>query len=378
MLRSFSDCYGKRPNHPWIFHLNAWEFAMWWIAIAKKTRTAAFVDEKLAFVLEFDENLDYTKELHKDYLLLRRTRPMVPAPMSMPMPSACFSKGLERQERKERQARLSSIYMRPWTMVPQYATPHVPYLGRLHIVPDGVGRKRKGKQSGDDRSYAAAWRWYLRGNILSDHQRRIISAFMALNSATSSTDRGEDFSDELPKGTPESYDTARAASSVHALVKRMSAGTAGRKGDVSKEDTAEGGRSQQTALQLGEELWGLQGSRWQLGDDPLRGVELEDPTANAATGEKVRKPETSGMPVALRLHPYVGYTAARRRVWFRALQRSERPPNAEQLHFLESMADRLHSEAAEAAEVLKGGAGSCPVNTAVLAPPGTGKTYCIL
>ena len=74
----------------------------------------------------------------------------------------------------------------------------------------------------------------------------------------------------------------------------------------------------------------------------------------------------------------MGYKPAMRRQWFEALKRCERPPNAEQLGFLEAMADRFHREAAEATEVLKGEAGSDPISVGVLAPPGTGKTYCIL
>ena len=263
-------------------------------------------------------------------------------------------------------------------MIPEYATASVPYLGRLHVVPGLLSRKRKGKQSGDDRSYAAAWHWYLRGHIVSEHQRRIITAFLAINSATSSTDIGEDFKDDLPKGVPESYDTSRAASSLHSLVKRMSEQSGETKRSAAGQEQEEESRSLRTALNLGEQLWGLQEDGWQLGPTPLLGVVQATGESNEEGVAQRQKPGSSGPPAAIRLHPYMGYKPARRRAWFQALKASEAPPNAEQLQFLEAMADRFHCEAAEATSVVKGEAGSDPINVAVLAPPGTGKTYCIL
>ena len=171
---------------------------MWWEVIAKKNRRAR-VEPDCAFVLEYDANLEETKTIRNDFILVRRTRPMVPAPMSSPMPSKVPVGLADRAARKEREARLHNVYMRPWTLLHQYATDAVPCLARLQKVPGAVGRRRTGKQSNDDRSYAAAWRWFLRGNVLSEHQRRIITAFLALNCATSTTDLGDTLEEKPAK-----------------------------------------------------------------------------------------------------------------------------------------------------------------------------------
>ena len=93
----------------------------------------------------------------------------------------------------------------------------------LQKVPGVVGRRRIGKQANDERSYAAAWRWFLRGNVLSEHQRRIVTAFLALNCATSTTDLGDTLEEEPAKPASQAYDTARPATLIHGLVKRMGA-----------------------------------------------------------------------------------------------------------------------------------------------------------
>jgi hypothetical protein len=52
------------------------------------------------------------------------------------------------------QAKLYSVYMRPWILSPEDATIHVPHITNLDASPSMP----------DGRSYASAWRWYIRGN----------------------------------------------------------------------------------------------------------------------------------------------------------------------------------------------------------------------
>ena len=146
-------------------------------------------------------------------------------------------------------------------------------------------------------------------------------------------------------------------------------------GQDSVEDT---GRSQKTALHLGEELWGLTNGAWPLDARALQGVVLHPTRSKIEEGSS--KPErhgTAATPPKARLHPYLAYQKKTWQQWFAALAKSQRAPNEEQWRFLQAVADRFDSEAAESSRVIRGCAGSAPVNFAMIAPPGTGKTFCI-
>ena len=181
--------------------------------------------------------------------------------------------------------------------------------------------------------------------------------------------------DTLPKSAPDAYNTGRPAALVHELVKRMSTQGHDSTHSATRQDAVEDtGRSQKTALHLGEELWGLAGIAWQLDEQPLRGVVLQPSLPSTDEGNANRqRPGTTGPPPKARLHPYMTYRKEARKQWFAAQSKSGRAPNKEQWRFLQAVADRLDSEAAEASRVLRGGAGSAPENFAMLAPPGTGK-----
>ena len=98
----------------------------------------------------------------------------------------------------ENQAKVLSVYLRPWVMDPDIATEQVPHIRDLNLVPatpsddcpGDVGESRRRlryKQpcpSYDHiaqarvRSYQHAWRTYLRGNVVSLHAKRIIVQFL--------------------------------------------------------------------------------------------------------------------------------------------------------------------------------------------------------
>ena len=133
--------------------------------------------------------------------MVRRHRPMVPAPENTPMP--------DKQKDLEAASRLYSLYMRPWTLDHEQANSEVLHVTNLNQIPNkpttGSGgstllsdaheggateaspskRRRITSKQGDDamppqvRSYAAAWSWYVRGNIVSEHAARLIKQFMA-------------------------------------------------------------------------------------------------------------------------------------------------------------------------------------------------------
>jgi hypothetical protein len=70
-----------------------------------------------------DEALDAYKLFRQTWVLLRRTRPVVPCPENTPLP--------RRFDSKEKKAIMFSVYLRPWTLIQNYATAEVPYLPEL-------------------------------------------------------------------------------------------------------------------------------------------------------------------------------------------------------------------------------------------------------
>jgi len=112
--------------------------------------------------------------------------------------------------------------MRLWTLMEKYASDSMPDLAHLQKVPGVVGRMRIGKQSTADRSYVAARRWLLRGNVLSNHQTCLVTTFVTLNGTRSTTGVEGHNDDTLPKSAPEVYSACRLTASARGLVQRMS------------------------------------------------------------------------------------------------------------------------------------------------------------
>ena len=69
-----------------------------------------------------------TAELRHQFYFSRRKRPMVPAPVNTPMP--------DKQGTKEKKSRLFCVYMRPWVLDRRFASPLVPHLCDLDVVPN--------------------------------------------------------------------------------------------------------------------------------------------------------------------------------------------------------------------------------------------------
>ena len=110
MLKSFDLLYGCRPKNPEIFYLNAWEFLMWWEVLPKR-----HVRYREGFVMR----LDYPKDIGLDadfqdkYGLVRRVRPVVPAPKNTPMPDRIPLFADDKRKQRDQRSRLYSVYMRP-------------------------------------------------------------------------------------------------------------------------------------------------------------------------------------------------------------------------------------------------------------------------
>ena len=108
----------------------------------------------------------------------------------------------ERERSREDKCKIFCLYMRPWVLNRADASPNVPALADLGKPrtyaeeEQGKRRRLRFKQAGPlTRNYALAWRQYVRGHVVSKHQRKLIVQFMAANCGKSSTRDAEEVDD---------------------------------------------------------------------------------------------------------------------------------------------------------------------------------------
>ena len=95
-----------------------------------------------------------------------------------------------------RRGRLYSVYLRPWTLLPQLCSEEVPYLGSLGQT--GPDRRFHGKQSVAPTAYWMNWCRYLQ-NVVSEHQLRIIQQFVSITATSDGELEGGNVPDAAPK-----------------------------------------------------------------------------------------------------------------------------------------------------------------------------------
>ena len=227
-LKCFDDIYGFRGGPTGysrnVYYLNAWEFMMWWecrrlpkpserhngrLISGERADTnsrgvplsvplhgedygpnPAAEEDDIVF---FAANIPGPSNLHKRWYLRRRLRPVVPAPSDTPLP--------ESAKDAESRSKLYLVYMRPWTLLPEWSSAQVPLIQDLDLHPEATipppRRRLRQKTSAStptapQRSFYASWRWYIRGHVVSEHAQRIIVQFMAANCGRSQSDTGND------------------------------------------------------------------------------------------------------------------------------------------------------------------------------------------
>ena len=94
----------------------------------------------------------------QSWIIVLRDRPVVPCPEQTPIPCRGWS--------KERRAKVFSIYLRPWTLVPDEASVDVPYILDLDLNKEAWLKKKqlvttKQDLDGLKRSMRDAWKEYL-------------------------------------------------------------------------------------------------------------------------------------------------------------------------------------------------------------------------
>jgi hypothetical protein len=134
-----------------------------------------------------------------EWVLRRCARPMVLAPTSTPIPN--------KNQSKEQRARICSVYWRPWVLHRAWASEQVPHIIQLnrtwrevanpeaswHAVPR---KRRRCKSTTDTRcevvGYRAAWKTYVRGNIVSESAALLIRNFLSACIAYTGQEDDED------------------------------------------------------------------------------------------------------------------------------------------------------------------------------------------
>lgn len=131
-----------------------------------------------------------TELLRHNLVIVRNKQPMVPQPTATPLPTNHLA--------EEDRSRIFNVYLRPWVLSRQFASPHVPHLADIDVavtqvlaaLPPRTKRTRlaiKTKQypetdnAGEPfrRSYADARKDYRCGHVVSKYAARVIQQFTA-------------------------------------------------------------------------------------------------------------------------------------------------------------------------------------------------------
>jgi hypothetical protein len=133
------------------------------------------------------------------------------------------------------------------------------------------------------RSFSQSWRWYVRGNVVSQHAKRLIAQFMAACCGKSSREHdGEDGDEGHDRKLKELPANDLALGRVHAVLDRMSEakpGTAEQKSkigtkkvlvaDLESEDEESADKKAlrkseqiQGAMEMTAKLWAREGKQW--------------------------------------------------------------------------------------------------------------------
>ena len=166
--------YGLRPPDPSCFFLSPWEFVQWWepIRLAKPSAEYRFTkwrepcnEQRAEPGLDYDVDISYCvhpnvlvfpkreagekyNRFRSSWILLRRIHPVVPCPENSPLPSKKMT--------LEDRSKIFSVYLRPWTLVPEESTCEVPFLVNLNKT-----KEQWAESVADNLSFRNAWKNYL-------------------------------------------------------------------------------------------------------------------------------------------------------------------------------------------------------------------------
>ena len=155
--------------------------------------------------------------MRHEWILTPHERPMVPSPSHTPMP--------DRSQESEARARLFSVYLRPWVLCHMWAIAAVPHLIHLDRIPKELAptRQRLSEKTSlwnkDVRSFRLAWKHYLRGRVVSEYARRIITNASGACTAYGCRDDAEvPQAEDESRSAPKILGMALSLQHVHELV----------------------------------------------------------------------------------------------------------------------------------------------------------------
>ena len=288
----------------------------------------------------------------------------------------------------------------------QWATPEVvPHITDLNAVPTAplkqgqliLRRRLRSKQPEVDvtrlRSYAQAWRNYIRGHVVSRHAQQHIVQFMAACCGRGRRNEGSE--DIAARQTAQCPPNDIALELLHALLDRS--------GDAPTNRTPSARDKQQTQAEVESEvetmpsdqvraamctvdkLWQRDTSLWTVDDLPAenRGnTRLGSIDPLPAKSRRLRAKGKRSPPFA-QAGAYVELSKQNVAVWWRKIASSEKPPTEEQRRFLQDVIARCEKEQHELNVwnspgcYRKTGMLTEPARRCLLGRPGAGKSHCI-
>ena len=300
------------------YGLNPIEFTMYWgVRRFDGTRSLESISGPDQLCFPDEPGL---AALRQHWYIYRRRRVHIPAPHRTHIPKVG-------KDDKETRGRRYSVYLRPWTLLPQLCSEEVPYLGSLGH--SGPNRRFHGKQSVTPTAYWTNWCHYLQ-NVVSEHQLRIIQQFVSITATSDGEVEACNAPDEAPKNQSPSapeWDLDTVQKVLHMLKK--------------KETQTKGGNNVMgKSLQVSAELWNPDKMPWP--ETVLsQGHKIEPVRAKAAEPRRADCAQEIGPKL------YEGYTEVDAIAWFERLRSDKVRPNTKQEAFLATVAKRVAQEAAE-------------------------------
>ena len=231
-----------------------------------------------------------TELLRHSIVMVRRKRPHVPQPNGTPLPTTKLS--------AEERCRIFSVYLRPWVLSRQHASPHVPFLADIdisisHVIP-ALQKQRdtkqgsmkllrlRGKQYSSayktkdiasqypavdcngklfKRSYADAWRDYRCAHVVSKYAAKIIQQFAASHLADSleaAENNEEDHSKRERLPVDNSWMSLNA---VHDILRNSSSVERSNLAENTKPQASKFAHQIEAAKSISERLWSLPDDR---------------------------------------------------------------------------------------------------------------------